>query len=79
MSGGGGERWTGGVGGRSPDAGGPDADGPEQLVASQARIPVAAVRIEDPELRAPAGRPEPAARDEHLRPLPDDVPSETDP
>lgn len=45
----------------------------------EAGIPLAALRVEDPELRPPPRRTEPVAGDGHLRPLAHDVPSETDP
>lgn len=52
---------------------------PEERIPAQAGVPVAAVRVEDPELRPPPRRPEPVPGDDHLRPLADDIPPEPDP
>lgn len=62
-------------------AGRPDRHpiGPEEPIPAQAGIPVAAVGVEDPELRPSPRRPEPASGDDHLRPLAGDIPSEPDP
>ena len=51
----------------------------QEPVATEAGITLAAVRVEDPEARPPAGRAGSVARDEDLRPLADDVASEMDP
>lgn len=51
----------------------------EQPIVEQAGIPLAALRVEDPQLRMSPRRTEPVASDGHFRPLPDDVPPETDP
>ena len=42
-------------------------------------VPLTAFRVEDPEFRPPPRRTEPVAGDGHLRPLPHDVPPQTDP
>lgn len=52
---------------------------PQQLVPSQAGIPRAALRVQDPKLRRPPRRPVPIPRDAHLGPLPYDVPAEAYP
>ncbi len=51
----------------------------EEPVPEEAGIPLAALRVEDPELRPAPRWTEPVACDGHLRPLPDDVPPEADP
>lgn len=51
----------------------------EQLVAGEARVAEAALGVQDPELRGPAGRPEPIAGHGHLRGLADHVTTEPDP
>jgi hypothetical protein len=51
----------------------------EKVLAGQAGVAIVALRVEDPQLCPPARRAEPAARDHHLRPLPDHVPTEADP
>jgi hypothetical protein len=51
----------------------------QQVLATEASVPLPAVRIEDPERRPPTRRAGPVAGDDHLRPLADDVPPETDP
>ncbi len=53
--------------------------GCEERIAAEAGVPVATLRVEDPEHRPPARRAEPAPGDHHLRPLADDVPPEPDP
>lgn len=70
---------VGGIG--STIAGRPDGRriGPEKRIPAQAGVPVAAVRVEDPELCPPPRRPEPVPGDDHLRPLADDIPAEPDP
>ncbi len=52
---------------------------PEERIPAQAGVPIAAVGVEDPELRPSPRRPEPVPGDDHLRPLADDIPSEPDP
>lgn len=52
---------------------------PEERIPAQAGVPVAAVGVEDPELRPPPRRSEPVPGDDHLRPLADDIPPEPDP
>ena len=42
-------------------------------------VTLATLRVEDPEGRPTARRPVPVARDQRLRPLPDDIASEADP
>jgi hypothetical protein len=51
----------------------------EEVVASETRIPLAALRIEDPERGAPTLRTVAIAGDERLGPLPDDVATQADP
>ena len=51
----------------------------EKVLAGKAGVAIVALRVEDPQLRPPARRAEPVARDHHLRPLPDHVPTEADP
>jgi hypothetical protein len=51
----------------------------EQRVPAEASIALAAVRVEDPQIRPPARRPETVPRDGHLHPLADDVAAEPDP
>ena len=51
----------------------------EQIVPTEAGIPVAALRVEDPEDRPSPRRAVSIAGDERLRPLPDDVAPEPDP
>ena len=62
-------------------AGGPRSGrlGSEERIPTEAGVPVAAIRVEDPELRPPPRRAESVPGDHHLRPLPDDVPAEPDP
>jgi hypothetical protein len=52
---------------------------PEQVVAEEAGVARAALRVEDPQLGGASRWSEPVARDGHLRPLPDDVTPEPDP
>lgn len=52
---------------------------PEQVLAQEACVPIAALRIEDPELRRSAGDAVPVPADGHHGPLPDDVAAEVDP
>lgn len=51
----------------------------EERIPSEAGVPLAAVRIEDPDGGPAARRTEPAPGDDDVRPLPDDVPPEPDP
>jgi hypothetical protein len=51
----------------------------EERLAEETGVPPTALCVEDPEVRSPARRPGPVAGDDHLRPLTDDVPAETDP
>ncbi|HEX7473430.1 MAG TPA: hypothetical protein VF323_10130, partial [Candidatus Limnocylindrales bacterium] len=51
----------------------------EQRVPAETSIAFAAVRVEDPQIRSPARRPEPVPGDGHLHPLADDVATEPDP
>jgi hypothetical protein len=51
----------------------------KKVLAGQASVAIVALRVEDPQLRPPARRAEPVARDHHLRPLSDHVPTEADP
>ena len=51
----------------------------EEVRAAEALIALAALGVEDPELRPPPRRTEPVAGDGHLRLLADDVASEPDP
>jgi len=51
----------------------------EEVVAAEAGIALAAIRVEDPELRPPVRRAVPVAGDGHLRPLADDIAPEPDP
>jgi hypothetical protein len=51
----------------------------EEVVAKEAGVPVAAIRIEDPELRPPSRRTGSIAGDDHLRSLPHDIPPQADP
>ena len=51
----------------------------EQRIPAEASIALAAVRVEDPQIRSPARRPEPVPGDGHLHPLADDVATEPDP
>jgi hypothetical protein len=53
--------------------------GVQEVLAAEAGIALAAVRVEDAESRPAARRAGPIASDEHLRPLADDVASEMDP
>ena len=46
---------------------------------AETAVPLATLGVQDPELRPSARRPVPAAGDERLRPLADDVPAEPDP
>ena len=64
------------------DRGGINGSGVEpvkELVAAEAGVALAAVGVEDPQLRPPPRRAESVPRDHHLRPLADDVPAEADP
>lgn len=49
------------------------------MVAKEAGVPVAALRIEDPEIRPPPRWTCSIAGDDHPRPLPDDIPPQPDP
>ena len=51
----------------------------EKVVPAEAAVAFTALRIEDPEGRPPPRRAVSIARDQRLRPLPDDVVSEADP
>ena len=51
----------------------------QQLVPSQTCVPRSTLRVHDPNLRRPTGRPIPIPRDAHLGPLPDHVSTEADP
>jgi hypothetical protein len=51
----------------------------EEVVATEAGVALAALRVEDPELRPSSRRAVPVAGDGHLRPLADDVAPEPDP
>jgi len=51
----------------------------EEIRVAEAAVPLATLGVEDPELRPSPRRPVPAAGDEHLGPLADDVPPEPDP
>jgi hypothetical protein len=51
----------------------------EEAVAEEAGVTSSALRVEDPELRPPPRRPEPAPGDSHLRPLADNIPTQADP
>jgi hypothetical protein len=51
----------------------------EEWLAEEAGIPIAALRVEDPEFRPPPRRAGPVPGDDHLRPLADDVAAEPDP
>jgi hypothetical protein len=51
----------------------------QEVLATEAGVTLAAVRIEDSERRPPAGWAGPVAGDDHLRSLADDVPSEANP
>ena len=51
----------------------------EEVVEAEAGVALTALRVEDPELRPPAGRAVSVAGDGHLRPLADDVAPEPDP
>ena len=51
----------------------------EELVAAEAGVALAAVGVEDPQLRPPPRRAETVPGDHHLRPLTDDVAAEADP
>jgi len=51
----------------------------EQVIAAEAGVALAALRVEDPEGRPSPRRPVAIAGDERLRPLPDDVAPEPDP
>ena len=51
----------------------------EERFTPEAGIPAAALGVEDPELRPAACWAEPVPADEHLGPLPDDIPAEPDP
>ena len=64
---------------RSPAGRHPDGYLPEERLAAEAVVALAALRVEDPELGPPARRPETVAGDAHLDPLADDVAAEADP
>ena len=51
----------------------------EQLLAAEAGVALASVRVQDPEGRSPARRSGPVAGDDHLRALADHVAAESDP
>jgi hypothetical protein len=51
----------------------------EEVRAAEARVALAALGVEDPELRPPPRRAEPVAGDGHLRLLANDVASQPDP
>ncbi len=51
----------------------------EQVLAAEAGVAWASVRVQDPEGRSPAGWTGAIARDDHLRSLADHVPAEPDP
>ncbi|HET9519547.1 MAG TPA: hypothetical protein VFO73_00710, partial [Candidatus Limnocylindrales bacterium] len=51
----------------------------EEPLETEAGVALAAVRVENPDLRLPAGPAEPVAGDGDRRPLADDVASEADP
>jgi len=51
----------------------------EEQFAGQAPVAVAALRVEDPQLRPPARRAESVPGDHHLGPLADDVAAQPDP
>ena len=51
----------------------------QQLIATQACVPRAALRVQDPKLRRPPRRPVPIPRYANLGPLPHDVPPEAYP
>jgi hypothetical protein len=53
--------------------------GTEQVLASEAGVPLASVRVQDPEGRPPARWSGPVASDDHLRVLANHVPAEPDP
>src|SRR5713101_7088886 len=53
--------------------------GIDEVLAAEARVALAAVRVEDPERRPAARWACPAASDEDLRSLADDVPPEAEP
>ena len=74
----GGSRGSGGrCGGSRPRGGRHDLG--EEAVPAEAGVALPSLGIEDPERRPAPRRPDPALRDERLRPLPDDVPAEPDP
>ena len=51
----------------------------QQFVPGQAGIPQPALRVQDPQLRRPSGRPEAIPRDADLDPLPHHLAPEPDP
>ena len=51
----------------------------EESLLAEARIPIPAVGIEDPERGPPAGRPGPTARNDDIGGLPDHITAEPDP
>jgi hypothetical protein len=51
----------------------------EEILPSEAAVPFATLRVEDPQFCPPPRWAEPVADDHHLRPLPDHVPAEADP
>ena len=51
----------------------------EEIRVAETAVPLATLGVEDPELRPSPRRPVPAAGDERLGPLADDVPPEPDP
>ena len=52
---------------------------PEESLLTETRIPIPAVRVEDPERGSPARRTGPTARDDDIGGLPDDIASKPDP
>lgn len=52
---------------------------PEEGLLAEARIPIPAIRIQDPERGPPAGRAGPTACDDDIGGLPDDIAAEPDP
>lgn len=51
----------------------------QQRVPGETGIPVAALRVQDPERGPTAGRPIPVMGDQGVRPLPHDIPTQADP
>ncbi len=80
--------WSGkgGLGGGTAGAGvGPDGHDlgrqafPEEGLLTEARIPIPAIGIQDPERCSATRRTGPTARDDDIGGLPDDIASEPDP